>query len=406
MSLLRAAVILAAVPGALIAQVPEVRPNDPLFRDQIALYADSGTYVVARRSTRAGADTFHVAPGVTLDLPRAWAISTGSAQVVVAVLDDGFFYRHEDIASNVWHNPGETGVDRAGLRKETNGVDDDGNGYVDDVIGWDFAFDDPEPDPYVFDGMDRNRIQPYWHSISALGIIGAEGNNGIGVAGINWRVSLMLLKIGAQGRRTGADDSARVRRAAQAIRYAVDNGARVINWSGYVTPADTAELAPLRDAVSYADARGVLLVTGAGNDGKDLDDDRNCLYPQCFDFANQVRVAQVAFDGTLYHYTVGGQRRGSNYGARRVEIGAIGEEFTTGLLNGRSMYEQSTGTSSAGPVVAGVAALILAVRPELSAVQLRDILLRSATPLPGLRGKLRSAGVVNAYRALRLALSS
>ena len=403
MSMLRAVVIFVLAPGHLIAQVPERLPDDPLFSNQIASYADSGTYAALRRSTRAGVDTFRVARGVTPDLPEAWAISTGSARVVVAVLDDGFFYNHEDIAGNVWHNPGETGVDRAGLRKETNGVDDDGNGYVDDVIGWDFAFDDPDPDPYVFDGMDRERIRPYWHSISALGIIGAEGDNGIGVAGVNWHVSLMLLKIGAQGRRMGADDSVRARRAAKAIRYAVDNGAKVINWSGFVHVADTAELTPLRDAVSYAARRGVLLVTGAGNDGRDLDDDANCLYPQCFDGENQIRVAQVAFDGTLYRYTVGGERRGSNYGVRRVEVGAIGEQFTTGLLNGSSTYETSNGTSSAGPVVAGIAALVLAVRPELSAVQLKDILMRSATRLPALRGKLGSGGVVNAYRALRLA---
>ena len=403
MWMLRATVILAIAPGGLFAQVPERLPDDPLFTNQIASYADSGTYAALRRSARAGLDTFRVARGVTPDLPHAWAIATGSARVIVAVLDDGFFYNHEDIAGNVWHNPGETGVDRAGVRKETNGVDDDGNGYVDDVIGWDFAFDDPDPDPYVFDGMNRDRIQPYWHSISALGIIGAEGDNGIGVAGINWHVSLMLLKIGAQGGRMGADDSAGVRRAARAIRYAVDNGARVINWSGFVQVRDTAELAPLRDAVSYAALRGVLLVTGAGNDGKDLDDDGNCLYPQCFDFANQIRVAQVAFDGSLYRYTVGGQQRGSNYGVRRVELGAIGEQFTTGLLNGQSTYELSNGTSSAGPVVAGIAALVLAVRPELNAVQLKDVLIRSATRLPDLQGKLRSGGVVNAYRALRLA---
>ena len=104
--------------------------------------------------------------------------------------------------------------DATGHAKETNGVDDDENGYVDDVMGWDFAFDDPDPDCYIFDGMDRTRIQPYWHSISALGIIGARGNNGIGVAGINWDVSLMLLKIGAQGIGRDEKDTLRPGRAA------------------------------------------------------------------------------------------------------------------------------------------------------------------------------------------------
>lgn len=112
-------------------------------------------------------------------------------------LDDGFFCWHEDIAPNVWQNPGETGADDRGRDRRTNGVDDDRNGFVDDVVGWDFVCEDPDPDHYVYDGKDRTRTQPYWHSISALGIIGAKGDNGIGVAGINWTVSLMRLKIGA-----------------------------------------------------------------------------------------------------------------------------------------------------------------------------------------------------------------
>jgi len=380
-------------------------PNDPYFREQVSLYAKGGRGSWLRNSPRTARDTATIAPGLTLDAPRAWALTTGSRDVVVAVLDDGFFYRHEDIADNVWHNPGETGTDANGLARETNGVDDDANGFVDDVVGWDFAFNDPDPDHYVFDGMDRSRVQPYWHSISALGIIGARGDNGVGVAGINWVVSLMLLKIGAQGTRRGEVDTARVGRAAQAIRYAVDNGARVINWSGYVDLRDPARLTPLREAVAYAAVRGVLLVTGAGNDGKDLDQDQNCSFPQCFDFPNQIRVAEASWDGGLYRYTVGGQTRGSNYGARRVEIAAIGVNFTTGLRNGAEIYAVGGGTSDAAPVVAGVAALMLSVRPTLTAAELKAALIASATPLEQLKGKVAAGGAVNAYHAVRLAMT-
>ena len=397
-------VTVAAVLPAMLTAQARLEPNDPWFPCQVSFQAGAGRTFFPRRSNAVRTDTVEVAAGVTPDLPAAWALTTGSRSVIVAILDDGFFYRHEDIEGNLWRNPGESGTDSQGLRRATNGVDDDGNGFVDDVIGWDFVFDDPDPDHYVFDGMDRSRVQPYDHSIPALGIIGARGDNGIGVAGINWNVSMMLLKIGAQGVRRGEVDSARVTRAARAIRYAVDNGARIINWSGFVPVRDSAALVPLREAVEYAAGRGALLVTGAGNDGLDLDDDRNCMFPQCFDVPNQIRVAEVDFDGRLFTYVAQGQTRGSNYGRRRVEIGALARNFTSMLYHGESIYGESGGTSNAGPVVAGVAALVIAARPDLSGARVKAILLASATPLPDLGGKLSTGGVVNAYRAVRMAL--
>jgi subtilisin family serine protease len=340
---------------------------------------------------------------VGLDLPSAWAITTGSRDVAVAILDDGFAYHHEDIAANVWRNPGESGLDENGVPRAMNGRDDDGNGYVDDVVGYDFAFDDPDPDHYVFDGLDRTRVQPYEHSIPALGIIGAVGNNGIGVAGINWRVSLMLLKIGAQGALRGRPDSMRTIRAARAIRYAADNGARIINWSGFVSDTSATRLALLRDAIRYAGARNVLFVNGAGNDGNDIDDDANCMFPECFDEPNMMRVAELEFDGTLVRYQVGGQWRGSNYGVRRVEIAAVGQHLTTALRHAHDTYAASGGTSNAGPVIAGVAALMLAANPDLTAAELRRIMMETATPLPSLQGKVANGGAVNAARAVAAA---
>ena len=391
----------AGLPGGLAAQGPRrVIPDDPWFRNQLSFYFEGGpiSYRVSSTSTERRQVT--MARGISLDLPHAWAITTGSRSVVVAVLDDGFFYAHEDIAGNVWRNPGESGPDSAGVDKATNGRDDDGNGYVDDVVGWDFAFDDPDPDPYVFDGRDRSRIQPYQHSIPALGIIGAEGNNGTGIAGINWQVSLMLLKIGAQGIPRGQADSLRAPRAARAIRYAVDNGARIINWSGFISDRSAAGRENLHQAVVYARDHGVLLVVGAGNDGVDLDDDANCVYPQCFDEPNVIRVAELEFDGTLVRYRAGDEWFGSNFGARRVEVAAIGQNFSTNVTNGRSSYRVFGGTSNAGPVVAGVAALMLAVDSTLRATDLRRMIMETVTTLPALAGKVASGGVVNAYRAV------
>jgi len=400
-----AALVLVGGAASLPGRVPapsarEVIPNDPWFRNQLSFYFDGGPTSFRVSSTTTERRQVTMAPGISLDLPHAWAITTGSRSVVVAVLDDGFLYGHEDIAGNVWRNPGESGTDSAGLDKATNGRDDDGNGYVDDVVGYDFAFDDPDPDAYVFDGMDRSRIQPYQHSIPVLGIIGASGNNRTGVAGINWQVSLMLLKIGAQGIPRGQADTLRAPRAARAIRYAVDNGARIINWSGFVSDTSAAHLAQLHQAVVHARDHGVLLVTGAGNSGVDLDDDANCVYPQCFDEPNVIRVAELEFDGTLVRYRAGDEWRGSNFGVRRVEVAAIGQNFSTNVTNGRSTYRLFGGTSGAGPVVAGVAALMLSVDSTLRASDLRRLIMETATRLPALAGKIVSGGTVNAYRAV------
>jgi subtilisin family serine protease len=387
------------------AQVPPGRriPNDPYFKYQVSFLNPGGRITIEKTSTKPSPVTFDAVAGIDSNVTRAWTISTGSREVVVAVLDDGFFYNHEDLAGNLWANPGESGTDATGHAKETNGVDDDKNGYVDDVMGWDFAFDDPDPDCYVFDGMSRERIQPYWHSISALGIIGARGDNGIGVAGVNWNVSMMLLKVGAQGIGRNEMDALRPARAAKAIRYAADNGARIINWSGFVSDPTPEALTELRAAIEYAGRKDVLLVVGAGNSGLDIDRPENFTYPACFDLDNILTVAMVDFSGGLVRYQAGERWLGSNFGPRNVDIAAVEEGFSTFVDNGRSTYRLSGGTSNAGPVVAGIAALTLAVDPRLSAASLKKILMDTVKRLPGFEGKVGSGGMVDAYAALRTA---
>jgi subtilisin family serine protease len=225
------------------------------------------------------------------------------------------------------------------------------------------------------------------------------------VAGINWKVSMMLLKIGVQGVPRGEVDDKRVDRAIRAIRYAADNGARIINWSGFVDDTRPEKLAALREAIEYAGKKNVLLVLAAGNDGRDLDRDENCVYPQCFATGNMLNVAEVDFTSKLYSYRVGEQTRGSNWGLKRVDIAAIGENYSTSLKNNVSVYAMSGGTSGAAPVVAGVAALILSVNPKLTAPELKKVILDSAKPVEALRGKLRCGGVINAYRAVKLGRS-
>jgi subtilisin family serine protease len=393
--------ILTAVVLAF-AQAPAGRriPNDPFFKYQVSFLNPGGQIPIERTSIKPSPVTLDATAGIDPDITRAWTISTGSGNVIVAVLDDGFFYNHEDLAGNIWANPGESGPDATGHPKETNRIDDDGNGYVDDVMGWDFVFDDPDPDCYIFDGKRKDRIQPYWHSISALGIIGARGDNGIGVAGVNWDVSLMLLKIGAQGIGNGEKDTSRPGRAAKAIRYAADNGARVINWSGMVNDPTPEALDELKAAIEYAGNKDVLMIAAAGNYGLDVDREENFTYPVCFPLANILTVAMIDFRGGLVRYQAGERLLGSNFGPRNVDIAALEENFTTDVENGRSAYRLGGGTSCAAPVVTGVAALALSVNPGLSAPALKKILMDTATRLPALEGKVACGGMVNAYKAL------
>jgi subtilisin family serine protease len=402
------ATVLALATISILAAAPPERtgtvlPNDPLWRFQLSLNNPGGTFRLPLAAHRARLEEFNSTKGVDSDIVGAWAITTGRRDIVVAFLEDGFFYGHEDLRENVWQNPGETGPDAAGLPKETNGVDDDRNGHTDDVVGWDFAFDDPDPDCYVFDGMDATRVAPMWHGTEVLGIVGAKGNNGRGLAGVCWDVSLMLLKTGAQGVR--GPDLRRNERTAKAIRYAAANGARIINWSGFLSDERPETLASVRDAIRYAGEKGVLLVTGAGNSAVDIDLAENVVYPPCWDEPNILTVAQADFAGNLYTYEIDGRRFGSNWGRSRVHLAAVGQNYTTSVLHGRSVYSLGNGTSCATPVVSGIAALVLAVRPELKAEDLKRILLESATPLPAFRGKLMG-GLVNARRALELTRNS
>jgi len=199
-------------------------PDDPLFANQVSYQNDGGSVTLDQLSFRKSSVELNLKEDIHLHLVSAWAITKGSKQTVVALLDDGFFYNHVDVRDNIWRNPGETGMDANGYPKETNGIDDDGNGYVDDVMGWDFYFNDPDPDCYIYDGKFDTSIQPYPHAMDAMGIIGAKGNNGVGVAGINWDVSMMLLKMMAQGSAAWKNPLLRIPKAAEAIRYAVNNG--------------------------------------------------------------------------------------------------------------------------------------------------------------------------------------
>ena len=294
-------------------------------------------------------------PGADISAPAAWDVSTGG-DVTVAVLDTGIDYHHPDLGGNLWTNPGEI---------PNNGRDDDGNGFVDDVHGYDFYNDDSDP------------TDDASHGTHVAGIIGAEGNNGIGTVGVDWTVHMMALKfLDKNGDGSTAD-------AAKAIDYAITSGARVVNasWGG---PAYSRTL---YEAVKHAGDLGVLFVAAAGNDG--VDADRYPDYPAAFDLPNVVSVAASDSQDKLADF--------SNYGARTVDLAAPGDEIysTVPLALNPTGYETFSGTSMAAPYVTGASALYLSRNPGSSMQQVHDALLRSVDPLPSLAGKTVTGGRLN-----------
>ncbi|HYN50180.1 MAG TPA: S8 family peptidase [Thermoleophilaceae bacterium] len=329
-----------------------LRPSDPLFGEQWG-FENTGQAVGL-----AGADT---------DAPAAWDITTGSPETVVAVIDTGVFLDHPDLTGSSWTNPGESGAGR-----ETNLVDDDGNGLVDDVRGWDWVDADADP-------ADENG-----HGTHVAGTVGARGDNGQGVAGTSWSTSLMALRVlGANGTGTVAD-------VLSAYRYAAANGARIINASLVSTSLSQAE----QDAI--AAAPNVMFVVAAGNGGQDGvgdDNDRAPEYPCAYPLANIVCVAATNRGDELSTF--------SNYGAGSVDLAAPGEWIVSTWLDGG--YAYTSGTSMATPHVAGTAALLAAAQPDLNVAEMRAALLDGTDPLTSLNGLVASGGRLDSRRSLEVA---
>ena len=305
-----------------------------------------------RRPTRASPSSGRCRATRRWAIDTAWRQTTG-ADVTVAIIDSGIDLGHPDLAPNLWTNPGEI---------PGNGVDDDGNGYVDDVHGYDFVDNDGTP-------QDANG-----HGTHVAGIVGARGGNGIGGAGVAWQARLMAIRV--------LDGQARGTTAAVAagIRYAVDNGARIVNLS-LAGPTSTPDL---EDAVRYARARGVLIVVAVGNDGADLASAPT--YPAAYGEDNVLGIAATTRDGGLSSV--------SDYGPG-ADVAAPGEQILSTALGGG--YEWRTGTSMAAPEVAGALVLLAAARPDLDGNGLRDALLAGVrhTGLPV------SAGALDVGAALR-----
>ncbi|MEL6330609.1 MAG: S8 family peptidase [Planctomycetota bacterium] len=347
-SILTAGFVAATCAAPALAQAKS-EPNDPRFNEQWALH-NTGQF-----GFTADAD---------IDALEAWTIRRSAPGVIVAVIDSGVDYLHPDLRDNIWTNPGEI---------PGNDIDDDKNGYVDDVHGWSFV-EGAEGDPMDTDG----------HGTAVAGVIGASADNGIGIAGLCRDVRIMVVKVNERNRSTTAAMAA-------GIRYAVDNGARVLNMSHTWVP-DRA----YRRALEHADRAGVVMVTGAANDdrgGRDLD--RDPVYPAGFELEHKV-VAAGSGPG-------GGPAPSSNFGRRTVDLFAPAELITTTTIEPPGEYAAWSGNSLAAPFVSGTAALIIAERPEWRAAEVIRAILESVDRAEAFGGLARTGGHLNVHSALRAA---
>jgi len=314
-------------------------PNDPLYADQWSLGK--------------------------ITAQEAWDIYTGSSQTIVAVLDTGVDYNHRDLCENMWIN--ETELNGA------IGIDDDNNGYIDDIYGYNFIYNNSDP-------MDDNG-----HGTYCSGIIAAGGNNNYDITGICWNARIMGLKI------MGMLEDGSTSDAAVAIYYAVENGADVISNSWSIQ--NDSKL--LKDAIDYAHSQGVIIVASAGNDGINVPQ-----YPAAY--SNVISVAATESDDRRCQC--------SNYGDW-VDIAAPGADVLSlsidGTLIGISNDKYTTilsGTSAACPLIAGACALLLSTNPLMTYDQVYDVLTRTADPIsPGI---CLSNGRINLSEAMQAVVPS
>lgn len=284
---------------------------------------------------------------------EAWRLQEGSPRVLVAVIDTGIDAQHPDLKQNIWHDPNHQGQ----------------------VYGWNFVNNQPNP------------RDDHGHGTHVTGIIGAVTNPKSGVSGVAKHVSIMGVKYYSDAN-SGAIN---LRNTVKAINYAVDHGARIINYSGGGPEFSEDEYL----AIKRAESRGVLFVSAAGNEHQDTDKIENYYYPSAYRLSNIISVAATDIRNELLP--------SSNWGKAKVDVAAPGENIFSTLPRDRNLqprYGYMTGTSQATAFVTGLAALILSENPKLTPAQVKSIILKSVDRVPTLAGKVATGGRINAYAAL------
>jgi len=314
-------------------------------------------------------------PDADIDAPEAWDVFTGSRSVIIAVIDTGVDYNHPDLVQNIWRNTDENCTDS---------IDDDfpPNGYINDCLGWNF-FDD---NPWPLDDMP--------HGTHVAGIIGALGDNMMGISGVMWKVQIMPLKLigfHEDVADCGGDThfcENDVIDEVDAIHYAVDNGAKIINasYGGYGFSLEEF------NAISYANTKGVLFIAAAGNEG--VNNDLTPLYPASYNLPNIISVAATDQNDQRAAF--------SNFGWTTVDIAAPGVYILSTIPTyiDPSGYDFMDGTSMAAPHVSGLAGLLWAYYTHFTPNQVLKTILQFGDPLPSLLGSTVTAGRINAYRAI------
>lgn len=301
-----------------------------------------------------------------ISAPTAWDTTTGSSEIVVAVIDTGINYNHVDLSANMWRNPGEI----AG-----NNIDDDRNGFVDDVYGYDFIYGDSDP------------IGDNTHGTHTAGTIGATGNNSIGVVGVNWNVRLMALKTHA------SDGNSNAAAVIGAFQYATMMKNRGVNirvtsnsWSG--APEAPGYDQALKDAIDAAGDAGILNVFAAGNGARNIDPSPE--YPASYNSPSILSIAASDSNDNKAGF--------SNFGVNSVDLAAPGVSILSTTISG---YGNLSGTSMATPHTAGAAALLAAANPSLSMPSLKATLMNTVDTLPQWTANVQTGGRLNVARAIQ-----